>query len=200
MSSPEKETPEKDTPTLAPDQHALLLRVARASINHGLEHQRPLAVDPADFPAPLQQPRASFVTLTLDGMLRGCIGSLEAQRPLVADVACNAYAAAFQDPRFPPLTGPERDNIRIQISVLGKPVPMTFYSESDLVRQLRPRKDGLIIEDGVRRGTFLPSVWESLPEPREFLCQLKLKAGLSENYWSDTLRVYRYTTESFSEN
>ena len=197
MSSPRKNG---NTPTLAPELRRTLLHVARASIAHGLEQGGPLTVNPADYAAPLRQAGASFVTLTSNGVLRGCIGSLEACRPLVGDVSANAYAAAFQDPRFPPLSPPELERVRIQVSVLGKPVPMTFSSEEDLIARLRPYKDGLILEDGVRRGTFLPSVWDALPEPREFLRQLKLKAGLSRDYWSDTLRVYRYSTESFSED
>ncbi len=196
MSSPRENG---NPPSLAPEQRRALLQVARASIVHGLETGGPLPVDPEDHATPLRRAGASFVTLTTGGRLRGCIGSLEACRPLVADVAANAHAAAFQDPRFPPLAANELQSLRIQISVLGAPVPMTFSSEEDLLSQLRPHVDGLIMEEGSRRGTFLPSVWDTLPRPCEFLRQLKLKAGLSQDYWSDTLRVYRYTTESFSE-
>ncbi len=193
-------TKEEETPALEPGLRDTLLKVARASVAHGLEHQAPVPVKPEDYPPSLRRPGASFVTLNIDGMLRGCIGSLEACRPLVVDVAANAYAAAFQDPRFPPLTRAELETARIQVSVLGKPAAMRFTSEADLVRQLRPYRDGLIIEEGARRGTFLPSVWHSLPNPREFLRQLKLKAGLGGDYWSETLRIYRYTTESFEEH
>jgi len=176
------------------------LDIARRSIAHGLEQRTPLPVDPAAYDERLRAPGASFVTLHLGDELRGCIGSLEARRPLVSDVACNAYAAAFQDPRFPPLSRDELPALRIHISVLSEATPLHFISENDLLRQLRPGVDGLILEEGEsHRSTFLPSVWSSLPDPRQFLQQLKLKAGLPPDYWSDSLRVLRYTTESFGE-
>lgn len=187
-------------PPLTESQRRILLDVARQSIRHGLEHDRPLPVNPADYDERLGTPGASFVTLHLGNELRGCIGSLEAHRPLITDVACNAYAAAFQDPRFPPLTAAELAGLKIHISVLNPPEPMECKSEEDLLQQLRPGIDGLILEErGIHRGTFLPSVWRSLPDPRQFLRQLKLKAGLAPDYWSDTLRVSRYTTESFGD-
>ncbi len=189
MSSPEYNT----------EQRRTLLAVARASIRHGLDTGRPLNVDVQAFDPALRRNRASFVTLNERGELRGCIGSLEAYRPLVADVAENAYNAAFRDPRFPPVTPDEFDALRIHVSVLSEPEPMDFTDEADLLAQIRPGVDGLILEDRGCRGTFLPSVWEQLPDKREFLTHLKLKAGLPPNYWSPTLRVWRYTTESFSE-
>ncbi len=182
---------------LCEEERILLHRVAREAIEHGLETGRPLRVDTQRYPAPLREPRATFVTLKRDGQLRGCIGTLEAIRPLVDDVAHNAYAAAFGDPRFPPLQSAELDGLEIHISVLSPATPMQFDSEQDLLRQLRPGVDGLVLEDGYHRGTFLPAVWESLPEPRAFLQHLKLKAGLPADYWSDTIRVSRYTTETF---
>lgn len=182
------------------EERAALLEVARRSIEHGLETGRPLPVDVSAYPPALQAPGASFVTLNIDGRLRGCIGSLEAVRPLVEDVAHNAFAAAFRDPRFPPVTAAEAPHLDIHVSVLSPAEPMEFESEEDLLRQIRPGVDGLILEDHGRRGTFLPSVWESLPDPRDFLQQLKLKAGLPPDHWSDTLRVWRYTTESFSRS
>lgn len=174
-----------------------LLEIAGESIKYGLTHGRPLTVDVTRYPAELQAQRASFVTLHVAGALRGCIGSLEAARPLIQDVAHNAYSAAFEDPRFPPVTVAEADRLDIHISVLTPAEPLSFASEHDLVAQLRPGVDGLILIEGARRGTFLPSVWDSLPEPRSFLRQLKVKAGLPEDYWSQTLQVHRYTTESF---
>lgn len=141
--------------------------------------------------------RATFVTLEIGGALRGCIGVLEAIRPLVVDVARNAFAAAFEDPRFPRLTRAELPRLDIHISVLTPPEPMHFDSEADLLRQIRPGIDGLILEDRGRRGTFLPSVWEQLPKPDEFFEHLRHKAGLPGGYWSETLIVSRYTTESF---
>ncbi len=184
---------------LSPVHRRILLQVARDSIAHGLRTGRPLAVDPADFDPELQERRASFVTLNRHGRLRGCIGHLEAIQPLVADVAENAFNAAFRDPRFPPLTAGEFDDLEVHISVLSPPEPLAFDSEADLLEKIRPGVDGLILEEGPYRGTFLPSVWEQLPERGQFLAQLKMKAGLPPDYWSDTLKVYRYTTESFSE-
>ncbi len=180
-------------------RRAELLRLARASILHGLETGRPLAVDLADFDPELAAPGASFVTLHRQGELRGCIGSLEAHRPLVVDVAENAFAAAFRDPRFSPLAVDEFDDLEIEISVLSPPEPMAFTDEADLLRQIRPGVDGLILEDMGRRGTFLPSVWAQLPRREDFLAHLKLKAGLPPGHWSPTVRVWRYTTESFAE-
>lgn len=175
-----------------------LLRIAGESIRHGLEQGRPLPVTAAAFPEPLQAERATFVTLERAGALRGCIGSLEAFRPLVEDVAHNAYAAAFSDPRFPPLGPAELADLGLTVSVLSPAEPLAFASEDDLLRQLRPGVDGLILEERGRRGTFLPAVWSSLPEPRQFLAQLKLKAGLDPEYWSETIRIDRYTTETFN--
>jgi len=187
------------SPEYTPEQRRVLLSLARASIRHGLETGRPLAVDTKAFDPALQKRRAAFVTLNERGQLRGCIGSLEAYRPLVADVAENAFNAAFRDPRFPPVTPREFPDLRIHISVLSEPEPLAFRDEAELLASLRPGIDGLILEDRGLRGTFLPSVWEQLPDKREFLAHLKLKAGLPPDHWSPTLRVWRYTTESFSE-
>lgn len=145
----------------------------------------------------LQEKRAAFVTLTIAGNLRGCIGRLEACRPLAEDVAENACAAAFDDPRFEPLSQEEFPRTEIHISVLSPPEEMEFSSEADLLEQIRPGVDGLILQDGGRRGTFLPSVWEELPDAELFWMHLKMKAGLPTTYWSDTLRVFRYTAEYF---
>lgn len=174
-----------------------LLDLARRSIRHGLDRGKPLAVDAADFNAELQSVRACFVTLERRDMLRGCIGHLEASLPLVEDVAENAFSAALRDPRFSPLTREELQDLEIHISVLTPAESLPCDSEADLLRQIRPYVDGLILSDGPRRGTFLPSVWEQLPEPADFLLHLKRKAGLPDDYWSETLQVLRYETESF---
>lgn len=184
-----------DTPSLAPAHYPVLLGLARESIRHGIRYSRPLAVDLDGYARELSQPRASFVTLELDSRLRGCIGSLEAHRPLLADVTHNAYAAAFRDPRFPPVSESEYGRLELHLSLLTPAVPLVFDSEADLLAQIVPRQDGLILADGPRRGTFLPAVWESLPDPVQFLEHLKLKAGFPRNYWSDTLRFWRYHTE-----
>ena len=184
---------------LAPAQRATLMAVARRSIEHGLATGRPLTVVPSEYHRDLKVVRASFVTLQLHGKLRGCIGHLEAVQPLVVDVAENAFAAAFQDPRFSPLTAQEWPAVDIHLSLLTRPEAMRFEDEADLLRQIQPGVDGLILQDGPNRGTFLPSVWESLPQAADFLSHLKLKAGLPANHWSGRVEVYRYFTESFGE-
>jgi len=186
-----------DTEALGPDEQRVLLDLAWESIRHGLAHGTAARVDPLDYPPALQRPGAGFVTLHRGGALRGCIGHLEAIQPLVADIADNAFAAAFRDPRFPPLSEDELEDLELEISVLTPARPMQFTDEADLLRQLEPGRDGLILEDRGRRGTFLPSVWESLPEPALFLAHLKQKAGLPAGHWSDTLRVSRYRTQAF---
>ena len=186
-------------PLLHAEQRQALLAVARRSIALGLEEGRPLRVNLEDYAAELRAQRTAFVTLQEFGQLRGCIGHLEARQPLVKDVAENAFAAAFRDPRFPPVTARELERLHIEISVLTPATTLSFGSEQELVAMIEPGRDGLILEEGLARGTFLPSVWESLPKPVDFLRQLKRKAGLPENYWSDRLRISRYRTESFGE-
>lgn len=183
---------------LSPALRRQLIELAWNSIRHGMEHGRPLPVSPKELPAELQVERACFVTLEHGNMLRGCIGHLEAIQPLAVDVAENAFAAAFRDPRFPPLARHELEGLSLHLSILTPARPLPFDSEADLIARMRPGIDGLILSDGHHRGTFLPSVWEQLPEPRDFLRHLKQKAGLSPGHWSPTLRVERYETESFS--
>ena len=185
---------------LAPAQRATLIDVARRSIEHGLATGRPLPVTPSEYHRDLKAVRASFVTLQIHGQLRGCIGHLEAVQPVVVDVAENAFAAAFRDPRFKPLTAQEWPEVEVHLSLLTAPERMHFDDEADLIRQMRPREDGLILQDGPNRGTFLPSVWDSLPDPVDFLIHLKHKAGLAANHWSERLEVYRYQTESFGDH
>lgn len=187
--------------SLSEEDRDTLHKVARASIQYTLEQGREARYDTtmvlSDYPPALQEKRATFVTLHMDHDLRGCIGTLEARQPLVLDVAHNARAAAFEDPRFPLLTHEEFAGVSIHISVLSIPEPLSFESQQDLVSQLRPGTDGLILTTGSRKGTFLPSVWDSLPTPEQFLGHLKLKAGLPADYWSDAIKIERYTTESF---
>lgn len=172
-----------------------LMELAKNSIKHGLQTGRPIKINLDDYPEELTEPRATFVTLQINRRLRGCIGMLEAVRPLAEDVAENAFSAAFKDPRFPPLEAYELDNLEIHLSILTVAEPVLFSSEQDLVSQLQPGIDGLILEEGYRRGTFLPSVWESLPGPEQFLRHLKQKAGLPPDYWSKNIRIYRYYAE-----
>lgn len=172
-----------------------LLGLAKQSIQHGLLTGKPLSINLADFPPELRTPRATFVTLHINHKLRGCIGILTAQKPLAQDIVDNAFAAAFKDSRFPPLSAPEFEQLEIHLSLLTAPEPIEFADERDLLRQLMPGVDGLILEEGGRRATFLPSVWESLPNKEDFLRHLKQKAGLPSAYWSDKLRFFRYRAE-----
>ncbi|MCL2784264.1 MAG: AmmeMemoRadiSam system protein A [Propionibacteriaceae bacterium] len=142
---------------------------------------------------------ASFVTLRIDGHLRGCIGSLMAYQSLEDDVRSNAVAAAFEDPRFPPLSVEEFDQIHIDISILSAPEPMTFTSKQDALDQLRPGIDGVIILVAGHRATFLPQVWEELPEPEEFMAHLMRKAGQPMDHWDDHVRIERYQVTAFEE-
>ena len=173
------------------------LQVARESIQHGLLHGTALKIVTSDYASDLQQKLTTFVTLHKNGELRGCIGALEAYQPLINDVAEHAYSAAFKDPRFPALQENEYEQIDVTISVLGTPEPMIFENEADLLQQIRPNIDGLILEHGYNRGTFLPSVWEQLPDKKDFLNHLKVKAGLSQQWWDNEVKVSRYETFSF---
>ncbi len=173
---------------------ALLVR-ARNAI--AAEFGAPTAREPDD-PA-LHRPGATFVTLTQEGHLRGCIGSLEAHRVLDDDVRANARAAAFADPRFAPLRPAELQRTRIEVSLLSPATPMGFSDEDDAVRQLRPGIDGVILEWNGRRGTFLPQVWESLHEPHLFLNLLKQKAGLPTDFWAPDVRLHRYEVQKWKE-
>lgn len=142
---------------------------------------------------------ATFVTLKQDGELRGCIGSLKARYSLMDDLQSNAIAAAFHDPRFPPLSENELNQVQIEVSVLSSPEKIEFASEADLLAQLKPHIDGVIFNYGNNRSTFLPQVWEKLSSPELFMAQLKQKAGLAADFWSDEVLIYRYRVEKFSE-
>lgn len=181
---------------LSRDEKRQLLVMARASITSQL-HGKPLPALSAS--SRLQQTDACFVTLKIRGELRGCIGSLTAHRSLQEDVIHNARAAACKDPRFSPLTIAELAQVEISISVLATPEPFAVASEAELLQTLRPGIDGLVLEDGPYRATFLPAVWVQLPSPADFIVQLKRKAGLRADYWSPTLSFKRYTSIEFGE-
>lgn len=161
----------------------------------------PPTIDPARFPWPLRAIRASFVTLKAGGELRGCVGSATAHQPLIADVAASAYRAAFGDRRFEDLSREEflslDGGLELSISILSRPRPLAAANEADALAALQPQVDGVILKDGEHGALFLPQVWASLPEPRDFLARLKLKAGLAEDHWSDGLQLFRFRTESF---
>lgn len=184
---------------LTDPQRQQLLLTARSSIEKGCETGGPLRVKLSEYDDALQREGASFVTLKKQGELRGCIGTLEAYQPLVQDVSRHAYAAAFSDPRFNGVVVDELADISISVSVLTPSEKIPFSDETELLEKIQPGIDGLILEEGGHRGTFLPAVWESLPDKHDFLRQLKRKAGLPEHYWSDRLAVSRYQTFEFSE-
>lgn len=175
----------------------ILLALARHAIERQLSDGQP----PLDLPLlpQLQEKGASFVTLHKDGQLRGCIGSPIAWRPLAEDVADNAVRAAFSDPRFPPVGADEMFRVKLSLSLLTPPEPMRFTGEEDLLNQLRPGIDGLIIEDQGRHALFLPAVWSQLPDPRTFLAHLKHKAGLPVDHWSEGFRASRFTADEYQE-
>ena len=178
------------------DLGSTLLALARQAIAHHLG-RAPAPVVPDD--PRLHAKGATFITLTKDGDLRGCIGSLRRSRTLGDDVLANAVAAAMEDPRFPPLEAEELDAIAIEVSVLSEPEFLDFFGEEELLAQLRPGEDGLIIFSGCRSATFLPQVWEQLPEPRQFLAALKHKAGLPTNREVAGLMAARYHVRKWKE-
>ncbi len=189
---------EPTEPSLSMAERRILLGIAANSIRHGLDHAAPLTPNADNCSAPLGAPGRSFVTLKLHAALRGCIGSLSATKALIKDVANNAYAAAFKDPRFPAVSGAEFDNLELQISVLHAPQRLLVATHEQLLARLRPGIDGLLIEDEKRRATFLPAVWEDIPDRQRFVTALLQKGGWEAGYWSPDLRIYTYTTESFS--
>ena len=176
-----------------------MLEIAALSINYGLNNHQTMDINASQYSEKLQENRAAFVTLEISKRLRGCIGSLLAYRPLVEDVSSNAFSAAVKDPRFNPLTIPEYQQLEIHISILSPPEQMTFDSEQSLLNQIQPGIDGIILTDQGHRATFLPSVWDSLPDKELFISELKQKAGLNKNHWSNTIQVERYSTFSFGE-
>lgn len=184
--------------TLSPHV-AQMIGLARSSIRHGLAAGEALPVSTPDFPAGLRQVLASFVTLRIEADLRGCIGTVLASRPLAEDLSHNAFMAAFRDPRFDPLAAAELGALRVEISVLGPPAPLAFESEDALLAMLVPGSDGLILEIGDRRGLFLPQVWESLPEPTDFLRHLKEKTGLPDTPLAAGIRAQRFFVARFAE-
>jgi AmmeMemoRadiSam system protein A len=188
-------TRSSDAPALDASVRRRLLQAARAAIEAGMQGR--VAAPPLDRQPPaLCAPAATFVTLTHAGELRGCVGTLDACRPLLVDAALNARAAAFEDPRFAPLAPPELPGLAIHVSVLRPPERLHCRSEAELIAALRPGVDGVILREGRLRGTFLPAVWASIGDAGAFLAGLKRKIGLPPDYWSDTLEVARYTVDT----
>ena len=173
----------------------ILLPLARAAIAGQLGIARTAREDTPW----LRQQGACFITVTQNGNLRGCIGTLRPHRALAEDVRGNAIAAAFRDPRFKPLAAAELDAIALEISVLSALEPLAFASEQDALRQLRPGIDGIVLEYGHHSSTFLPQVWESFKEPSDFLAHLKQKAGLPPDLWDREMKLMRYTVQKWRE-
>jgi len=182
------------------DHGETLLQLSARSIENGLKNAKPLPVGPDDYAPELVELGASFVTLKRGGKLRGCIGSSEAYRPLIADVSENGFRAAFKDPRFPALKPVEIEGLHLSISLLSPKSPMSFTDEAEFLQSLRPQIDGLIIEDGGRRALFLPSVWAQLPETKTFVEHLKAKAGMSKDHWSDDFKAWRFTADEITQD
>jgi AmmeMemoRadiSam system protein A len=175
-----------------------LLRISAATVQRAAAGKPFPKVTVGSFAAALQRPGASFVTLTKNGRLRGCLGSLKAYRPLVVDVAERGYASTIKDPRFKPVTAAELPGMQMEVAVLTAAKPMRFASETELVNQLRPGIDGLIVRDQGKGATFLPKVWDQISAPILFLNRLKQKAGLETGHWSDSFQAWRYETVRFA--
>lgn len=185
---------------LTSDEKQILLQLARQALVEGVGGHKlePLSLD--DFPRALREPGATFVTLTKSGVLRGCVGALDAYQTLAEDVREHAIAAAMQDYRFPPVRPEEVPELRIEISRLTTPQPLSYDEVNDLLKKLRPGIDGVILHDGLHRATFLPQVWEKIPDPAEFLDHLCQKMGVNSELWRQRhLDIYTYQVEEFHE-
>lgn len=185
---------------LTHDEKSTLLRLARAAIEQAVLDRGLPPVDPACLTPRLRAPGATFVTLTIDGELRGCVGALDAYQPLYEDVREHALGSALQDFRFPPLRASELAGVRIEVSRLTAPLLLEYASARDLLAKLRPHVDGVILRDGPRRATFLPQVWEKIPDPAGFLDNLCAKMGAAPDLWRHKpLNVQIYQVEEFHE-
>ena len=178
-----------------PNAGEVLIPIARSAIARELGVEKTAREDEPW----LRDPGATFVTLTQGDALRGCIGTLQAHRPLLEDVKANAVAAAFRDPRFQPLSPQEFERTQVEVSLLSALERVEFENEQDAISKLRPGVDGVVLEYGYHRSTYLPQVWEDLPDPREFIAHLKYKAGLPPDFWSPDLKLSRYTVSKFRE-
>lgn len=188
------------TKWLSEDEGNYLLGVARKTIKNRLSQREEPQIDPKDLPEKFQKRLGTFVTVTIDGNLRGCIGHIIPRETLIEGIRENAINAAFKDPRFPPLTREEFEDIEIEISILTAPEELPYSDAQDLLNKLKPGVDGVIIKSGYHEATFLPQVWEQLPDKEEFLCHLCLKAGLDPFSWkTEKLRVSTYQVQAFEE-
>ena len=182
------------------EEQQILLRMAREAMEYGVRGEKLPPLNKETLSSHLREKGASFVTLTIRGELRGCIGALEAYQPLAEDVREHAIAAALEDPRFPPVREAELSRIQIEVSRLTRPIPLEYKDVEDLISKLRPHVDGVILRDDYRRATFLPQVWEKIPDPVQFMNNLCYKMGVSENLWRiKHLNVLTYQVEEFHE-
>lgn len=185
---------------LTEEEGRYLLVEARSSIERKIFNRKEPIQSNADLPAIFGESRGTFVTLTIGGNLRGCIGHIIPQESLIEGIRLNAVNAAFWDPRFPPLTGTEWKNVKIEISILTDPKPLTYSDAGDLLKKLRSGIDGVIIKKGFYQATFLPQVWEQFSDSKEFLTHLCRKAGLDGNAWKkESLEVSTYQVQAFEE-
>jgi len=183
------------------DEQKTLLRIAREAIEYRVRGEKLPPIQKETLSPSLKEEGATFITLTIQGQLRGCIGALEAYQPLVDDVREHAVAAALEDPRFPPLGEAELSRIQIEVSRLTRPVPLEYTDADDLLSKLRPHIDGVILKDGLRRATFLPQVWEKIPDPSEFMNNLCYKMGMVHHHWRNKhFDVLIYQVEEFSDD
>lgn len=188
------------TNQLTDGERQLLLHLAREAMEHAVKGKRLPLLDMNSLTPCLRENGASFVTLTINDELRGCIGALEAHQPLAQDVREHAIAAALEDPRFPPVDENELNRIRLEVSRLTVPRLLEYSSSEDLLVKLNPHVDGVILKDGRHRATFLPQVWEKISKPENFLDQLCIKMGARPSLWQDAkLEVYIYQVEEFHE-
>jgi AmmeMemoRadiSam system protein A len=188
------------TTRLTEDEGKHLLMVARNTIRNRLDNIEEPQIDWKDLPEKFQERLGTFVTITTGGNLRGCIGHIIPREALIEGIRENAINAAFRDPRFPPLTKDEFDNIEIEVSILTVPQELSYADATDLLKKLRPGVDGVIIKMGFHEATFLPQVWDQLPDKEEFLSHLCLKAGLSYDSWrKGKLQVSTYQVQAFEE-
>lgn len=186
---------------LTVEEQKFLLRLAREAIERGVKGEELPPLEPSLLTSSLCEPGASFITLTLHGELRGCIGSLEPYQSLAGDVREHAVAAALKDPRFPPVQEAELSGIKIEISRLTRPIPLDYEDADDLLSKLCPHVDGVIVRDGSRRSTFLPQVWEKMSDPAEFLSNLCYKMGVNPDQWrTKRLDILTYQVEEFHES
>ncbi len=186
---------------LSESERHILLKIAHEAITATADHQPLPRVDLHALPPALREERTCFVTLTLHGQLRGCIGGLEAREPLALDVQEHAIGAATYDPRFDPVSSEEAKRLHIEISVLTAPEPIIYQSSDELLKTLRPNVDGVMLKQGIRRATFLPQVWEKIPDPQMFLEMLSEKMGARFDAWrSPSTEAFRYEVEMFEEN